>query len=323
MAENEIKVIFTGVDNVSAVADEIESRISRGKLSANVPDNLKDSTFGETDQKTIDFLKEMRGQFAEARGEIVLTGEAMWEFEDISASSLAKGGAVAAALAASIGIAAAELDKIVQLSIDRPELFTDQEIENAAEYAAQVKELKDQWLEMKVGIGTWAMPTVTDILETSNNIGRAKELAASAGDNWLFISEKQRRAFIDMAIGEREAVANTEVFDRALLRTQETSVVAADGVKRSAEDIGVSFDAANEPMARTRDLMAEIASYNGAVIKFAVAYETYGQAPGIPQNSTQLPTTPIIEGFGRTQRRSPGGIDMNWVAQEVNRKNTE
>jgi len=160
MPDNEVKVVFTGVDNVTEVADRIE----RGIKKANVSVFMQDSTFGETDAKTKQFIAEMRGNFEEARGELEKTTETIKELDKASKIPWQSMGLAAAALTGIIIGVNKEFQEIVELSKEKPELFTDEELRNAEEYGSAINEINNVWTELKITAGTPIMGIVaTDL----------------------------------------------------------------------------------------------------------------------------------------------------------------
>ena len=315
MADNEVQIVFTGVDNVSGVADSITTNINRlpesGKIGNDASEFARDVEFqklgaeyaAESAAQIADIEADIGRQFAAVRGEIIETTETVQEFDVVNEAAFLKAGVVVGAVGAAMGMIKNELDEIIVLSKERPELFTAEEIANVTAYEEQLGLLKDQWLTMKVNVGTAVMPGLTDLMEQMNAAPRAMEMATEAGKIWGFTNQE---AWIDLAIKEDAAIEKTESFDRTLMAVEETAAIAADGVSQSADEMGVSFDAANGPMERTLALMESIAAYGGKVVKFGVAFQSTGT------NAVNSAT------YGATGR----GANLNYLTQEVTKRQT-
>jgi len=119
------------------------------------------------------------------------------------------------------------------------------------------------------------------------------------------------------------SVAEVEFLQETAVTMGLVDQAAADmaiGIAQAADAMWEQFQKPGEAVENVQDLLNRVVQ--GGPYRTQLVVETVYPS-GLPSFAPQLPTTPIIEGFGRTQRRSPGQIDMNWVAQEVNRKNTK
>ena len=244
--DNTIQIAFEAIDrNVKKTVEEID-RVITGLKQADVPDSLKNSTMGETDPKTKEFLADMRAQFEEARGAIKEAKEEFTDFEDVSVKGAMKSAAAFSLVVAAAGFIVSEMNKIVELSKDNPELFSAPQLENITAYGDEVSQLKEQLLKTKIEIVTGLAPALTTILERSNANARAMELAAAAGEKWAFISEQQKDAFTDMALAEEDAIIAAESYDKALIAMGPTISSNAELTKEAEKAIKERADAEEE-----------------------------------------------------------------------------
>lgn len=316
-----ITIIFEAQDNVSSISKQVENSILG--IDATVNKTIsKPLTYLETEGsllETNEGLKELNEQFKLAMNdidtEIAKTTEQVWEFEDATSESWTRAGILAGGVAAAVGLIYQNLNDVVVLAEERPELFTDEEISQVEEYSQQVQELRDEWLQLKVDVGTAVLPGVIELLNRSNDTGRAMELAAAAGENWAFISEQQKNKFIELADQEQNAIRETESFDRAMTDFGETVVRAGDSTKQASDEMAIGLSNVNEPMQRTLDLMAEIAAYNGQIINFGVNFQTYG--------AISVPGTGLSTSQSDTRRGRSTNSSLNFLTQEVNRRSLQ
>jgi hypothetical protein len=268
MADNTIQIAFEAIDkNVKKTVAELDAVIT-GLKKADVPASLQDSTFGETDQKTKEFLEGMRAQFAEASGAITEAKENFSDFEENTIGGSIKAAAAIGVVVAAVSWVASEMNKIVELSKEQPELFTPQQLGNITAYGEEVSQLKEQLTKTKIEIASGIAPALTTFLERSNAAERAMNLAAAAGENWAFISEQQKTAFIEQAIALEDAIDETESYDRAMLISAESA-----GISRKAqEDLTVSD---KERAAALKETTKDNENYLNSVANITKEYETY------------------------------------------------
>ena len=279
--DNTIQIAFEAIDrNVKKTVEEID-RVITGLKQADVPDSLKNSTMGETDPKTKEFLADMRAQFEEARGAIKEAKEEFTDFEDVSVKGAMKSAAAFSLVVAAAGFIVSEMNKIVELSKDNPELFSAPQLENITAYGDEVSQLKEQLTKTKIELASGLAPALTTILERSNANARAMELAAAAGEKWAFISEQQKDAFTDMALAEEDAIIAAESYDKALIAMGPTISSNAELTKEAEKAIKERADAEEEAKERTlkynQEWLDSIGSMSDMYKSYADKMETTGE----------------------------------------------
>lgn len=90
-------------------------------------------------------------------------------------------------------------------AVDKSLILNQKALDDARAQEIAVDNWKESWEGLVTVWSTKALPVLTSIINASRDEQRAHELAADAGQNYAFVSEKTRKAFIEQAAAEREA----------------------------------------------------------------------------------------------------------------------
>ena len=163
MPDNEIKVIFTGVDEVTPTIKKIEGGLKGTGGENGGIDDLR-SQFEDALKPTEEYTRALE----EMEAASVKAGSGLSKF------AIGGGIVIGAVAAAAIGIKQLA-DEVSKLAAESPELFTDQQIGKVQEYDAALGMLKDSFTELKIEIGTAVMPAITDMALGLANSGDIRE----------------------------------------------------------------------------------------------------------------------------------------------------
>lgn len=90
-------------------------------------------------------------------------------------------------------------------AVDEGHLFDDQDLQNIENYRIAQDRLHDSWEALAMTVGEALVPALTSVLDHTNDVNTATELAAQNGENFMWMTAKQKDYYLELAASQREA----------------------------------------------------------------------------------------------------------------------
>lgn len=257
---------------------------------------------GESSEEAGDGLDDIRQQFADLQSETDELKVKLAELNQTPAIPFMEGLGNAATVTASglllIGVAIAGIgqafDEVVKLAEDRPDLFTEQELQDVQEYKEAVQELKDSWIQAKATALTPIMRELADhVLQVRDATLVYDQYGHVIGDRL----DSATRSYMGMAeAAEQSAETQVESFDgvlgmmtRLAGASDETTAkiiynnllqkVSVDGITEAEfelmEAVGISLGVFDEKAANSARMADDLTQ---AVLDGKISVEDLGKA---------------------------------------------
>ncbi len=118
-------------------------------------------------------------------------------------------------------------------SVEHSLILTQTGIDQARKYEIAVDSLNDAWTGLKISVGGFILPPVTDFLNGIRDTNRAIEIVTASGRNWQYITAQQRQEALATAAAEREHSDALIMVDQA----QQDAATSADMLAQANKGI--------------------------------------------------------------------------------------